>query len=306
MSNSKSGDVILVVDDSPDTLTLVNDTLEQAGFSVLVALEGKQALTITQRIRPDMILLDAVMPHLDGFDTCRELKKIPELASIPVIFMTGLSDTDNIVKGLEVGGVDYLTKPINPEELVARMKVHLSNARLTSSAYSALDSAGQFLFSINARGETVWATPQTYALLARARVDNDADQGEFARQLREWLAHTPEPSQQLSFNHIGYPLAAVFVEPLSDDEKLLKLIDNRRPAGDELLRARLGLTPRESEVLLWVSNGKANRDIAQILGMSPRTVNKHLEQIFRKLGVENRTAAARRAISALAEGEAER
>src|SRR5690606_31007522 len=116
MNARQGGEVILVVDDSPETLSLINDTLEEAGFNVLVALEGKQALTIAQRIRPDMILLDALMPHMDGFDTCRELKKLPDLAAIPVIFMTGLSDTENVVKGLHAGGVDYLTKPINPDE----------------------------------------------------------------------------------------------------------------------------------------------------------------------------------------------
>ena len=140
-------DTVLVVDDSPDALSMINDALEAEGMDVLVALEGKQALTIAKRIRPDVILLDAVMPVMDGFETCRQLKQNADLADIPVIFMTGLSDTDDIVRGLEVGGVDYLVKPINPTELLARMKVHLSNARLTKSAQSALDSTGQHLFT---------------------------------------------------------------------------------------------------------------------------------------------------------------
>ncbi len=106
-------DIALVVDDSADALSLINDALESAGMDVLVALEGKQALTIAKRIRPDIILLDAVMPVMDGFDTCRALKADPALAAIPVIFMTGLTETDDIVKGLECGGVDYLTYQAN-------------------------------------------------------------------------------------------------------------------------------------------------------------------------------------------------
>src|SRR5690606_32978656 len=118
MSVDAAGDTVLVVDDSPDTLSLVNDTLDQAGFNVLVALEGRQALTMARRIRPDLILLDAVMPAMDGFSTCRELKLQPDLAGIPVIFLTGLAEKENVVKGLEAGGVDYLTKPIDPNELL--------------------------------------------------------------------------------------------------------------------------------------------------------------------------------------------
>jgi DNA-binding CsgD family transcriptional regulator len=94
----------------------------------------------------------------------------------------------------------------------------------------------------------------------------------------------------------------VFIQSINPNEKLLKLHDGGKPSGAELLRKVLNLTQRESEVLFWISNGKANRDIAEILGMSPRTVNKHLEQIFPKLGVENRTAAARIAIRTLSEG----
>lgn len=153
-------DVVLVVDDSPDALSMINDALEAEGMDVLVALEGKQALTIARRIRPDIILLDAVMPVLDGFDTCTALKADPNLATIPVIFMTGLSDTNDVVRGLECGGVDYLTKPVQPGELLARMRVHLNNARLTSSAQTALDSTGQTLFTVNADGAIQWATPK--------------------------------------------------------------------------------------------------------------------------------------------------
>lgn len=302
MTQAKRQEVILVVDDSPDTLGLVNDTLEEEGFNVLVALEGKQALTIAQRIRPDMILLDALMPHLDGFATCIELKKMPDLAAIPVIFMTGLSDTDSVVRGLHAGGVDYLTKPINPDELVARMNVHLSNARLTSSAYSALDSTGQFLFSVNTQGKVIWATPQTHALFARAKAGDDWRDTAMATQLQNWLLQNPSANKLLLLEGLEYQLGVVFIQAINSDEKLLKLHDGGKPSGAELLRKVLNLTQRESEVLFWISNGKANRDIAEILGMSPRTVNKHLEQIFPKLGVENRTAAARIAIRTLSQG----
>lgn len=294
-------DVVLVVDDSAEALSLINDTLEQAGISVLVALEGRQALTIAQRMKPDMILLDAIMPHMDGFETCRQLKQNPELANIPVIFMTGLSETENVVKGLEAGGVDYLTKPIRPNELLARMKVHLDNARLTHSAYNALDSTGQNLFTVSNAGQLLWATPQTYTLLHTAGCDQAWIEGPLVDTLRDWLATQPLPQQTLPLTKLSHPLAIHFVQKRTESEILLKLMDARHVPEEEQLQKRLYLTAREAQVLRWIAHGKTNREIGQILDISPRTVNKHLEQIFQKIHVENRTTAASVAIRTLAQ-----
>lgn len=291
-SDSTRTDIALVVDDSPDTLSLINDALEAAGIDVLVALEGRQALNIAKRMRPDIILMDGVMPQMDGFETCRALKADPQLSSIPVIFMTGLSDTDDVIKGLEAGGVDYLTKPINPSELLARMKVHLGNARLTDSARTALDSLGQHLLTVDESGGIRWATPQAHALLARARADEHWQKTRFAPQVRYWFDHKPQVEEQLNLDGLDYPLAVKLLSREENGETLMKLLDLQRAGGAALLREKLDLTERESEVLYWIANGKTNREAAEILEMSPRTVNKHLELIFPKLGVENRTAAA--------------
>lgn len=296
-------DIALVVDDSPDALSLINDTLETANIDVLVALEGKQALTIAKRIRPDIILLDAIMPVMNGFDTCKALKADPSLAAIPVIFMTGLTDTDDIVRGLEAGGVDYLVKPIQPNELLARMKVHLNNARLTNSAYSALDSTGQHLITVAFSGHIKWATPQSHALLAKANATEEWQQTSFAQQIANWLAKKPELGQSFTLADIAYPLSVKLVGHQNDQDELLKLIDGERQSNASILKNSLKLTDRESEVLHWITNGKSNREIAEILSMSPRTVNKHLEQIFPKLGVENRTAAAAIALKTIRDHE---
>jgi|TARA_R110001599_G_scaffold132228_1_gene308729 DNA-binding response OmpR family regulator/DNA-binding CsgD family transcriptional regulator len=300
MTELNQTDIVLVVDDSPDALSLINDALEIEGLDVLVALEGKQALTIAKRIRPDVILLDAVMPVMDGFETCKQLKTHSELADIPVIFMTGLSDTDDIIRGLEAGGVDYLVKPINPAELIARMKVHLNNARLTKSAQSALDSTGQHLFTSNDDGEVKWATPQTYALFAKAKVKGRDLQSDFCQQLQAWITKPRKTDDSLTLAGLDYPLALRFVGQHSNGDWLIKLVDGNRPIEAALLRSKLDLTERESDVLFWIANGKSNREAAEILSMSPRTVNKHLEMIFPKLGVENRTAAAGVALKILA------
>ncbi|MEB2319316.1 MAG: DNA-binding response regulator [Pseudomonadota bacterium] len=193
-------ETVLLVDDAPDELRMLADALEDAGYTTLVATDGESAIARIARITPDVVLLDARMPGIDGFETCRRLRAIDAMAAVPIIFMTGLHETERIVEGLDAGGNDYLVKPVVPSVLVARIRAHLRAARLSAPS-----------------------APAAPAPAALARLS--------------------------------------------------------------------GLTPREIDVIEWVAKGKTNRDIAEILDMSPRTVNKHLEHIYAKLGVETRTAA---------------
>ncbi|MBC7181955.1 MAG: response regulator [Marinobacter sp.] len=290
--------VVMVVDDSVDSIRMINDALEEAGMTVLVALDGNQALTISQNITPDIVLMDALMPNMDGFETCRQLKEKSCFSDIPIIFMTGLSDTEHVVMGLNSGGVDYVTKPINTTELLARMQVHLANARLARSARQALDTTGQNLFAANQQGELLWSTPAA----SNALPDTAAtDSGQLREQLKAWFAHNPEPGHTLPLPDSQPPHTVEFLALVDGREYLLRLRTPQNPnQATAALRKRFDLTVRESDVLLWIANGKTNREIGQILDMSPRTVNKHLEQVFRKVGVENRTAAAAGAIRVLA------
>jgi DNA-binding NarL/FixJ family response regulator len=296
MSDADPRTVVLVVDDSPETLSMLTAALEQFGALVLVATDGARALTAVGQIVPDIVLLDAVMPQMDGFETCRRMKRLPELADVPIIFMTGLTETDRIVEGLEAGGVDYVTKPIVIDELLARIRVHLGNARLSKSARAALDTTGRFLFATNAGGRLLWSTPQASRLLAAAFVDFDDRAFTFPDPLAKWLAArsdgvTDQPSLALPIGPERM-LNISFVGRMDRDEILLRVAEESESGEAGFLREKLGLTAREAEVLLWIARGKSNRDIGQILGTSPRTVNKHLEQIYVKLGVENRAAAA--------------
>lgn len=291
---SKKRDVALVVDDSPETLRLLTDALDGAGMTVMVALDGAAAMRIIDQITPDIILLDAVMPGIDGFETCRRLKRDAGLANVPVIFMTGLAETEHIVRGLEAGGVDYVTKPIVIEEMLARIRVHLGNARLTQSARTALDVSGRFLFAVNRQGNVLWATPQAQKLLSDHH-GAQADDFVLPPALLHWLeqakAKGSSKSQGASLPD-NPQLRLYYMGETAPNEFLLRLSRESGTALPPEFSSELGLTTREGEVLAWLSKGKTNRDIAQILGLSPRTVDKHLEQIYAKLGVENRTAAA--------------
>lgn len=209
-ANTQDIGTVLIVDDEPQNLALLHGALDDAGYRVLVAMDGAGALQRLEKRHPDLILLDALMPGLDGFQTCRAIKADDAFADIPVLFMTALTESNHVIEGFSAGAVDYVTKPIDCQELLARVAAHLRTARRIRAAHS-----------------------------------------------------IPRP-------------AAPNMQSLEGKHHLAK---------------RFSLTERELEVLHWVTCGKTNKDIADILGLSARTVNKHLEHIFVKLGVETRTAA---------------
>ncbi|HEX7865869.1 MAG TPA: response regulator transcription factor [Variovorax sp.] len=284
-SSSSERPVVLVVDDAPSSLGMLCDTLEASGYTVLVAADGEAALQRLELVVPDAILLDGLMPGLSGFETCRRIKANPAWAHIPVLFMTGLSETTHVVEGFECGGVDYVVKPIRAQEVLARLHTHARNARITHMARDAVDVAGMGVVFVDTRGRIAWRSPQA-ALWLHALEDPVAP-GLLPASLEAALA--PDAAiaigtatgMRLSVRNLG---AAALGETM-----LLFAIQREGPAAR---LADAALTPRETEVLSWLAKGKTNRDIGEILGTSPRTVNKHLEHIFEKLGVETRAAAA--------------
>lgn len=295
-STAARRDTVLVVDDTPETLSLLTDTLDQAGFIVLVATDGETALDLVDQITPDLVLMDALMPGISGFETCRRLKRDKLLADMPVIFMTGLSETEHVLEGLGCGGVDYVTKPLVIEELLARIRVHLGNARLAHETRAVLDASGRFLLATDRAGRVLWCTPKARELLAGGLLPASA-----IEQLLRMRRADARISARCIVTISGRRLECSFMSSLGADELLFRLTEVAGSDGEQgILQRALALTSREAEVLLWISRGKANRDIGEILAISPRTVNKHLEQIFVKLGVENRASAAAAAVRSLA------
>ena len=325
--NMQDAEVVLIVDDVPDNLSVLHDALDEAGYIVLVATHGEQALQRALQAQPDIILLDAVMPGMDGFEVARRLKAEAQTAAIPVVFMTGLTETEHLVAALAAGGVDYVTKPIKPAEVLARMRVHLGTAQRARQqaqqalqARSALDAFGYASMTVRvADGRILWQTPlarrwlQAYGEPAPATHVSEA--------VRAWMAHHQPSVLQGS---LGEPPRRTLLpsaagsnpQPDTSDSRLLLHLHPPKEEGEQgellvvmreesgshaaaVLREAFALTGKEAEVLYWVAQGKINRDIADILGSSPATVKKHLERIHTKLGVETRTAAAAMALGRL-------
>jgi DNA-binding response OmpR family regulator/DNA-binding CsgD family transcriptional regulator len=290
--------VVLVVDDAPETLRMLCDALAIEGYTVLVARDAIEALERFEMAVPDAVLLDAIMPGDDGFTLCRRLKAEPSWAHVPVIFMTGLAETEQIVEGFASGGVDYVVKPLKIPEVLARLATHLRNAHVSRLAREAVDVAGLGVVLLDTQGRMAWRSPQAMRWLQQAL---GPEQDEAA--LRQWLQRVVSEGETLAALPDGSQLQARYLGQGGPGEVMV-LLRQTAPVQDAAHKRLSGasLTPRETEVLSWLAKGKTNRDIGDILGMSPRTVNKHLEHIFEKLGVETRTAAAAIASSLLQEG----
>lgn len=289
---------VLVVDDAPESLAFVCDALDDAGFTILVATDGASALKRLRCVQPDAILLDAGMPGMDGFEVCRRIKADGALSSVPVIFMTGLSETDHVVEGFRAGGVDYVTKPAHPDELIARLRTHTRNAHTMRQTRVALDVAGHAVVVVNITGELLWRSAQAEKWLEEFFA---WPQATLPPMMQRWLHSAMAQGGQVEPFEIATSAGRLVVRvggSVNLGEQIL-LFNVERGVERPRRVAHPMLTTRETEVLYWLARGKTNRDIGDILEMSPRTVSKHLEHIYEKLGVETRAAATARALQDL-------
>src|SRR5450830_447629 len=323
MSTTFDRHVVLIVDDKPDNLAMLSDSLDESGHIVLVATDGMSALERLDYITPDLILLDAMMPGIDGFETCKRIKLIKSVNHVPVVFMTGLTETEHVVRGFEVGGIDYVTKPIKPQEVVARIGAHIKTARMMSQARGMLEHAAHAVIVLSGNGLPLWQTSKASMWLEKYFSAYAGSAHKLPPVLQSWLNESLVRQRQGQHRGHGSGEIRPLVVTLGDSElrvalsaagqghEITLLLEEKNTAADAALQrasvtsaaiadmspavplpGSVHLTPRESDVLTWLGKGKTNRDIADILGMSPRTVNKHLEHIFVKLGVETRSAAA--------------
>jgi DNA-binding response OmpR family regulator/DNA-binding CsgD family transcriptional regulator len=300
--------LVLIVDDIPDNLAVLHDALDESGYTVIVATDGASAIARAAEALPDIVLLDALMPGMDGFEVARRLKADQATAPIPIVFMTALTDTEHVLAAFAAGGVDYVPKPIRPREVVARIAAHLQSARHAKQARNALDAFGHASIALRpADGRVLWQTPLARDLMRRHFGAGDAAVSHAPASLCEWVrarvSRAGEPDGADTWSCVsGTQRLQCSLHPASaEDEWLVVLTESSNGAAIEALSLQFRLTAREAEVLYWVAQGKTNRDIGDILGTRPKTITKHLEHVFEKLGVETRTAAASRVLGTLPE-----
>lgn len=287
---------VLVVDDVPANIGLLLDALGAAGFKVLVAESGESALAQLAHGLPDAILLDYRLPGIDGLEVCRRIRVLPGATDVPILFLTAVEDVDEKVRALDAGAVDYVTKPIQAAEVLARLRTHLRVAWLQRSL-AERQRALEAELVMREEAEELLRHSLDRALL----VVDASGRIRFATRLAQTLLsrHFPTAARDVLPDELRAEIPATLPAELSVrrfaaagvDLGVLELESSARRGPQALLA--LGLTPREAEVLYWLAEGKTNPEIATILDSSRRTVEKHVEHILRKLGVENRATAAR-------------
>lgn len=292
---------VLIVDDTPANLGVVLESLGSAGYRLLVAENGQRALDLLAKQPVDLVLLDVIMPGIDGFTTFARVRANPAWADLPVLFMTAVDDPAQKVRALEAGAVDYISKPVHPPEVLARVRTHLElraarkelekqNAKLEAEIALRSDAEAQLaqsldraLLVIDGDGRVVFRTLRAAHLLHKHLPGHEP--GRFPPELAG-VERRESPH--------GILLVRRFATKDGDPLNVVYLGEEHAPPGPAELVA-LGLTPRQAEVLYWIAQGKTNAETSIILGTSPRTIDKHVEQLLERLGVENRLAAAAKA-----------
>lgn len=227
---------VLVVDDTPANLDVVSVILERCDYTLLVATEGQRALRICQQTTPDLILLDVMMPGMDGYEVCERLKADAATQDIPVIFMTALNSVDDKLRGFAVGGADYITKPIQREELVARVKAHVS----LSQNYRILRDRNESLARMNAELDAFAHTvahdlknPLNSVLGLSQLLAELASESGSALQITEFAQHIRISAQKMRqiiealLLLAGVNRQSVAITPVAMDKLLDELLDSR-------------------------------------------------------------------------------
>ncbi len=327
MSSEPESPVILVVDDDPTNVKVAIDALEAHAYEVVIARTGESALSRAKFAHPDLILLDVQMPGLDGFETCRRLKAEPSTTEVPVIFMTVRAETGDKVAGFAAGGVDYVTKPLQLDELVARVQAHLTirflQRQLRTHNQNLEQRVRERTAELAAANQALEAEMQQ-RLLHQAEKDKLFEvvrgQAEQLRELTNWMLDAQRDRQQsladtlrdgverkvravethlhtirmlLSEAHTAAtPKIAGY---LGEAERLLAEIKDDMAAVSTDLRRPIPeadnplvrLSAREREILQLIGEGRSTAEMVDLLYLSPSTVYTHRTHLLEKLGLSS-------------------
>jgi DNA-binding NarL/FixJ family response regulator len=256
-------DTVLIIDDHPGNLGVAVGHLEGHACEVLTARDGETGVRRARATRPSLILLDVEMPGIDGYETCRRLKASEETRDIPVIFMTVRDGAEDKIRGFEVGAVDYVTKPFEAAELVARVRTHLELRALRLDLEALVTRRTAALERELALREQVLRERAALQELVRQQSD----------QLRE--------------------LTRAWMQTRSEDRDIAPRDDG---AAGLRLASLLELSAREAEVLQLLVDGRSNKEIAATLDLARTSVSTYRMRLMKKLDVEDMASLVRRAL----------
>ncbi|MEZ4863067.1 MAG: response regulator [Caldilineaceae bacterium] len=325
MTNAWPGAKILVVDDTAEDLQLFARRLRRAEYVVSEAESGHAALALLPQVHPELVLLDIRMPGLDGFETCTRIKATPAWQDLPIIFLTSLSETADKVRGFTAGGVDFITKPPEMAEVLARIDTHLSLYHLrlelhqqnehleetvqerTAALHSELhrrreseEEKDKLLEVVRQQSEQLRTltnllikTYQTQHNTLRTAVDTTvAEHHTLLRTqletIRKLCANLPDQSPALLIADQAQLAVKVLEQMGGQFQVVANTLERTEPTTLAALNSPLlQLTAREREVLQLVANGKSNSDIAHLLYLSEATVRTHRSHIMQKLQLDD-------------------
>ncbi|MCB0060639.1 MAG: response regulator [Caldilineaceae bacterium] len=326
--------LVLLVDDNPGNLHALIQILTEQRYRVLVAESGKSALERLCYATPDIILLDVLMPHMNGFETCKKLKENPATADIPIIFLTALSEMVDKIQGFDVGGVDYITKPIQIPEVLARLNTHLALRRLQQTLQHQNEQLAEHIQERTAQLQCEMERRKRQELEKQKLLDVLGKQSEQLRMLTGWLVAEHQQRQsvlmdtatlqveqnvEVALNHVAIIESLIHsTVDTVDGRQVASNLENLRSTLEQIkiqsqtsscMRPRslmeqvkvkdnplLKLSNREREVLQLVVDGKSNTEIAEALYLSETTVRTHRSRILHKLDLNDTTALIKFAI----------
>ncbi len=278
---------IMIVDDTPANLQLLLQVLLKNGHRVVAFTDSAQALGAAKNHPPDIILLDIRMPGMDGLETCRRLKADPELRDVPVLFISMINEPDKIVQAFAAGGADYVTKPFQPEEVLARVSTHLQLRRLLSKVKRQRDAVEKKVSQRTRELEQKNASLAQYIhQLEKTNVALDV-------LIRKFDAESTALAQK-TVDELWMDIAPMLRELnelcSSDEQKVLVEMIQSRLAQAEPKIPRLEdnqalLSKREQEVALLIAEGRSCTEVGQLLSIALRSVHSHCYSIRKKLGV---------------------
>ncbi|MGE0087340.1 MAG: response regulator [Desulfococcaceae bacterium] len=299
----KKKSFILLVDDNPENLSLLASLLQQHRYHAAIVKSGMNALKFVTSHKPELILMDVMMPDMDGFEVCLRLKSDPATCDIPVIFLSALADTAAITKGFEVGGQDYITKPFQREEVLARVRLHLQLRQMQSALQEARSELEKKVEERTAELLNVCINLKNRDRELAAKT-KDLEEMNTALQVlmgnREEYRKQVERTLIFNMNSFVFPLLDRLRESRMNsvqtsylDDIILNLKEICSPFMCRMNAEFQQLSPAEIRVVNLIRHGKSSKEIAHMMNLSQRTVENHRNSIRKKIGLQNKKISLR-------------